>query len=114
MVFVKELSNTVLHHLDLTGARNDFKPISHAIVTLASQVRSEGAQNSLTHYYCPMVKGGGGDWLQSGGELLNPYYGSEMLHCGEKVQELPPQGKAAIEVDPHQNHQAPPLNIGNT
>jgi membrane fusion protein, copper/silver efflux system len=103
-----------LHHLDLTGARKDFKPISHAIVTLASQVRSEKAQDSFTHFYCPMVKDGGGDWLQSGGELLNPYYGSEMLHCGEKVQELPPHGKTAIEVDPHQNHEVPPLNKGNT
>ncbi len=102
-----------LHHLDLTGARKDFKPISHAIVTLASQVRTEGAQNSFTHFYCPMVKDGGGDWLQSGGELLNPYFGSEMLHCGEKVQVLPLQGNTAIEVDPDQNYKAPPLNRGN-
>jgi Cu(I)/Ag(I) efflux system membrane fusion protein len=103
-----------LHHQDLTGARKDFKPISHAIVTLASQVRSEGAQNAFTHFYCPMVKDGGGDWLQPGGELLNPYFGSEMLRCGDKVQELPPQGKPAIEAQPHQNHKAPPLNQGKT
>jgi membrane fusion protein, copper/silver efflux system len=102
-----------LHHMDLAGARRDFKPISHAIVTLASRVRSEGAQNSFTHFYCPMVKDGGGDWLQPGGELLNPYFGSEMLRCGEKVQEFPPQGKAAIEVQPHQNHQALPLHKGS-
>jgi Cu(I)/Ag(I) efflux system membrane fusion protein len=101
-----------LHHMDLTGARRDFKPISHSIVTLASQVRSEGAQNPFTHFYCPMVKDGGGDWLQPGGELLNPYFGSEMLHCGEKVQEFPPQGKTAIEDQPHQNHTDPPLNKG--
>jgi Cu(I)/Ag(I) efflux system membrane fusion protein len=103
-----------LHHMDLTGARKDFKPISHAIVTLASQVRSEGARNSFTHFYCPMVKDGGGDWLQPGGELLNPYFGSEMLRCGDKVQEFPPQGKAAIEAQPHQNHKAAPLNKGKT
>jgi membrane fusion protein, copper/silver efflux system len=103
-----------LHHQDLAGARKDFKPISHAIVTLASQVRREGAQNSFTHFYCPMVEDGGGDWLQSGGELLNPYFGSEMLHCGEKVQELPVQGKTTIKVDPHQNHKALPLNQGKT
>ena len=103
-----------LHHMDLTGARKDFKAISHAIVTLASQVRSEGARNSFTHFYCPMVKDGGGDWLQPGGELLNPYFGSEMLRCGDKVQEFPPQGKAAIEAQPHQNHKAAPLNKGKT
>ncbi|MFO0903737.1 MAG: efflux RND transporter periplasmic adaptor subunit [Pirellulales bacterium] len=103
-----------LHHMDLTSARKDFKPISHAVVTLASQVRNEGAQNSFTHFYCPMVKDGGGDWLQSGGELLNPYFGSEMLRCGDKVQELPPQGKPASEAQPHENHKALPLNKGNT
>jgi Cu(I)/Ag(I) efflux system membrane fusion protein len=101
-----------LHHMELTGARKDFKPISHAIVTLASQVRGEGAQNSFTHFYCPMVKDGGGDWLQPGGELLNPYFGSEMLRCGDKVQEFSPQGKAAIEAQPHQNHRALPLSEG--
>jgi Cu(I)/Ag(I) efflux system membrane fusion protein len=40
-----------------------------------------------------MVPGGGGDWLQAGGELLNPYFGSQMLHCGEKVRELPAAAK---------------------
>jgi Cu(I)/Ag(I) efflux system membrane fusion protein len=91
-----------LHHLDLTAARRDFKPISHAVVKLATQVRSEGAQGSFTHFHCPMVKDGGGDWLQPEGELLNPYFGSEMLRCGEKVQELPPRGKPAIEAEPPQ------------
>jgi Cu(I)/Ag(I) efflux system membrane fusion protein len=103
-----------LHHFDLTGARREFKPISHAVVTLATQVRSEEAQHSFTHFYCPMVKGGGGDWLQPGGELLNPYFGSEMLHCGDKVQEFPPRGKAAIEAEPHEGHKAPPGDMRET
>ena len=98
-----------LHHLDLAGARKEFKPISHAVVTLATQIRSEGAESPFTHFYCPMVQGGGGDWLQAGGELLNPYFGSEMLRCGEKVQEFPSKGKPVIEAQPHQNHKAAPL-----
>ncbi|RPH78032.1 MAG: DUF3347 domain-containing protein, partial [Planctomycetaceae bacterium] len=84
-----------LHHLDLAGARQVFKPISHAVVTLATQVRSEDAHRPFTHFYCPMVAGGGGDWLQPGGELLNPYFGSEMLRCGEKVREFPVPQKPA-------------------
>lgn len=102
-----------LHHMDLINTRKEFKPISHAIVTLASQVRGEGTQSAFTHFYCPMVKDGGGDWLQPGGELLNPYFGSEMLRCGDKVQEFPPQGEAAIEVEPHKNHQVLPLKNGS-
>jgi len=94
-----------LHHLNLAGARKAFKPISHAIVTLATQVRSEGAQKPFTHFYCPMVAGGGGDWLQPGGELLNPYFGSEMLRCGERVQEFPTQGQSAT----HKGQEPAPL-----
>jgi Cu(I)/Ag(I) efflux system membrane fusion protein len=101
-----------LHHMELTAARRDFKPISHAVVTLATQVRSEGAQSSFTHFYCPMVKDGGGDWLQPGGELLNPYFGSEMLRCGEKVQELPPRGKPAIEAEPPPQQTVPSNSKG--
>jgi RND family efflux transporter MFP subunit len=82
-----------LHHMDLAGARKAFKPISHAVVTLASEVRSAEAKTSFTHFYCPMVPGGGGDWLQANDQLLNPYFGSEMLRCGEKVREFPPESK---------------------
>ena len=95
-----------LHHMDLAGARKAFKPISHAIVTLATQVRSAEAQQPFTHFYCPMVPGGGGDWLQAGGELLNPYFGSEMLRCGEKVTEYPPGGAPAAEPESHDQHEA--------
>ncbi|MDA0921699.1 MAG: DUF3347 domain-containing protein, partial [Planctomycetota bacterium] len=75
-----------LHHMELADARKAFKTVSHAIVTLATQVRGDAAANTFTHFFCPMVKGGSGDWLQPGGDLLNPYFGSEMLHCGEKVR----------------------------
>lgn len=97
-----------LHHMDLAGARKAFKPISHAVVTLATQIRSEQAQQPFTHFYCPMVPGGGGDWLQPGGDLLNPYFGSQMLKCGEKVAEYPPSSKAAPETDSHEQHNAVP------
>jgi Cu(I)/Ag(I) efflux system membrane fusion protein len=84
-----------LHHMDLDGARKAFKPISHAVIRLASQVRSEGAQQTFHHFYCPMVPGGGGDWLQLEDGLLNPYFGSQMLRCGEKVHELPAKSTPA-------------------
>lgn len=107
---VKEIAakSEHLHHQDLVGARKEFKPISHAAVTLASRVRSDEAQRPFTHCYCPMVPGGGGDWLQPGGELLNPYFGSEMLRCGEKVQELPAKGKPETEPDSHKGHEGAP------
>jgi Cu(I)/Ag(I) efflux system membrane fusion protein len=79
-----------LHHMNLDAARKAFKPISHAVIALATQVRGAGAEQSFTHFHCPMVPGGGADWLQPGGVLQNPYFGSEMLRCGEKVAEYGP------------------------
>jgi len=78
-----------LPHLDLKSARREFKSISRAVVTLASKARGDAARAPFTHFYCPMVPGGGGDWLQRRDELSNPYFGSEMLRCGEKVQVFP-------------------------
>ncbi|MGV3486951.1 MAG: efflux RND transporter periplasmic adaptor subunit [Planctomycetaceae bacterium] len=98
-----------LHHLDLKAARKAFKSISEAVVTLATQVRSEAAKHSFTHFYCPMVPGGSGDWLQADGNLLNPYFGSQMLRCGEKVHEFPVQGSPPADVDAHDQHPAAPV-----
>ncbi|HJN09584.1 MAG TPA: efflux RND transporter periplasmic adaptor subunit [Pirellulaceae bacterium] len=78
-----------LHHLDLGKARHDaFRPISHAVVTLATLLRGEGATTTYHHMFCPMVDGGAGDWLQPTSELVNPYKGSKMLHCGEIVHKF--------------------------
>ena len=77
---------------DLDAARVAFKPVSHAVLKLSAAVRGPGSAAAFTHFYCPMVQGGGGDWLQPGGlprdALRNPYYGSQMLTCGEKVREV--------------------------
>lgn len=96
-----------LHHLDLAGARKEFKPISRAVVALATQVRAADAVNPFTHFYCPMVPAGGGDWLQPNNELLNPYFGSEMLRCGEKVQAFPPAKAAVPGLQGVQEHGTP-------
>jgi Cu(I)/Ag(I) efflux system membrane fusion protein len=94
-----------LHHLDLTAVRKEFKPISQAMLKLAAQSRGEKAQTPFTQFYCPMVPGGGGDWLQPNGELVNPYFGSEMLRCGEKVREIPAT-KPDHKHDSHPGHDA--------
>jgi membrane fusion protein, copper/silver efflux system len=98
-----------LHHMEIEEARNSFKPISHAVVELATQARGETASASFTHFFCPMVKGGGGDWLQADDRLLNPYYGAEMLRCGDKVHQFPPRTQPQpIEAVPHEHGAAPP------
>ncbi len=81
------------------------------------QVRGSETENNVVHYYCPMVPGGGGDWLQSEGELRNPYWGSEMLTCGELVEDLsltpqqPPP--AELEDDPFSGMEVQSLDLGD-
>lgn len=39
--------------------------------------------------FCPMAKNGdGGYWLASESDIKNPYYGDEMLECGEVKEEI--------------------------
>lgn len=87
-----------LHHLELDQARHEaFRPISHAVVTLATMVRGDSADTEFHHMFCPMVKGGAGDWLQPTKQLRNPYYGSKMPRCGDVVREFPIEGSGAGE-----------------
>lgn len=92
-----------LHHLEIDKARHDaFRPISHAIVKLASHVRGDQASEPFHQMFCPMVKGGAGDWLQPDSTLLNPYWGSQMLTCGDVVRTLTPAPESATaEMDVH-------------
>lgn len=84
-----------LHHLALNEARVKFKPISHAVVTLSTKARGAQAAQAFNHFFCPMVQQGEGDWLQPDATLSNPYYGSEMLRCGELVRTIPADFRAA-------------------
>ncbi len=87
-----------LHHLEIDAARHEaFRPLSHAVLELAAAVRGDTAARPFQHMFCPMVKGGEGDWLQDGEELRNPYWGSQMLTCGEVVRELPLPADARTE-----------------
>lgn len=72
----------------LTTARDAFRAVSHALLRAATVARGPRTALKLTHCYCPMVPGGGGDWMQPGGDLSNPYWGSEMLTCGEVVDDM--------------------------
>ncbi|QDV23348.1 efflux RND transporter periplasmic adaptor subunit [Aureliella helgolandensis] len=72
----------------LESARVAFRSVSHALLRAAVDARGPKSALSLTHYYCPMVPGGGGDWMQPGGEIANPYWGSAMQDCGELVRQM--------------------------
>ncbi len=61
--------------------RAAFVGLSAAMSTLIEVVRpSRDRWPKLYIYHCTMSKG---DWIQSGPEKRNPYYGFKMLTCGE-------------------------------
>jgi hypothetical protein len=77
---------------DLATARRSFKTMSDGMV---EYMRSEPAsQSGRVVIHCPMAFANKGAlWVQSEGKIANPYHGSEMLRCGNKLAwdaELPP------------------------
>ena len=63
---------------DLKAARAAFKELSLAMVDWAAKTKPQGYET----YSCSMFPG---KWVQKSGPIRNPYYGKEMLECGEKA-----------------------------
>ncbi|MDH3197681.1 MAG: efflux RND transporter periplasmic adaptor subunit [Candidatus Krumholzibacteria bacterium] len=69
------------HGGDIEGTRAHFQALSDVLIAYVRAHRGALAEVPL-QAYCPMKDA---YWLQAGGELLNPYYGSKMLYCGKFV-----------------------------
>jgi hypothetical protein len=66
----------------LSKQRINFASLSTALVDMFKH--AEITSGSMFVQYCPMANDGdGGYWLASETEIRNPYYGEEMLNCGE-------------------------------
>jgi hypothetical protein len=61
---------------DLKTAREAFTPLSDAVIAAAKAANIPDVKVA----YCPMAKA---SWLQKEDTIKNPYYGSQMLTCGE-------------------------------
>jgi len=68
---------------DLATLREQFKGFSKAMALFVNATGAEGEQL----WFCPMADG---YWLQEQGDdsPRNPYYGSAMLKCGSKADEV--------------------------
>lgn len=60
--------------------------LSSALIAITERARPGPSIGALAVMHCPMVPA---DWLQPGEQLRNPYYGSEMLECGELKTKVP-------------------------
>ena len=63
---------------DIKAAREAFKPLSASLAKYMSDHKA--GKGTYHEVYCPMANA---NWLQVGKDIKNPYYGKEMLDCGE-------------------------------
>ena len=70
----------------LDRKRIPFESISAAMIFHTRENPPSG--ESLYVHSCPMVRNGSADWLSREKEILNPYHGDRMLHCGMIKDEI--------------------------
>ncbi len=76
---------------DIVSARIVFEDMSKAITSL--QTSFGHASGMYYEMYCPMAFDfRGAYWLQRNDSLVNPYFGAEMLKCGETKKTFKPNG----------------------
>lgn len=63
---------------DISESRSEFKKVSEPFTSLVMKKK----EKDFEVVSCPMA---GAKWVQKKGEVANPYYGKEMLTCGEKL-----------------------------
>ncbi len=70
------LASTAAGAGEIEELRRAFKPLSAKMLEAA-------LPEGYAVAFCPMAFDyEGGHWIQREGEIMNPYYGSGMLHCG--------------------------------
>ncbi|HIQ22809.1 MAG TPA: efflux RND transporter periplasmic adaptor subunit [Planctomycetes bacterium] len=85
---------------DIEAMRGRFERLAAAMLELVDQFGHAQPQ-VLAKAHCPMAfDNRGAPWLQAGTELLNPYFGHKMLHCGKIERTFPPAGGTVQEERP--------------
>lgn len=88
------LKNSLKEHADaiakngtsLASQRTHFEMLSTDVYDLVKALKTN---QTLYKEFCPMYNDGkGGTWISETKEIRNPYYGKEMLECGEVQEEI--------------------------
>jgi membrane fusion protein, copper/silver efflux system len=86
-----ELSTTLNKVVSVDGiktARKHFEPLSNSMIETVKIFGGQGDE-PLVLFHCPMaIDNKGAQWLQNDGEARNPYFGSVMLRCRDRVETL--------------------------
>ncbi|WP_434421235.1 hypothetical protein [Nannocystis pusilla] len=69
---------------DIDTARAGFEKMSMGLISYLKAHSDQRAGYEVV--FCPMAfNNKGAYWVQKTGEIINPYHGMMMLHCGDKV-----------------------------
>ncbi len=80
---LQKLSFDISATNDIKAQRASFSAVSDSIYTL---LKSYAADKTIYQAHCPMAfDGKGASWLSDDSVIRNPYFGDEMLECGEVI-----------------------------
>jgi len=89
--------------LDINAARRAFELASIAVIQLERRFGHLG-DVPVTEIRCPMAFDGGASWIQRAGPTANPYFGAQMLTCGNLVEVHQPRlGREPVATSGHQH-----------
>lgn len=86
IAIVKENAQHVTEAPEVSHQREHLGPLSSAMHNL---IQTFGGGKTLYYDFCPMANDNkGGYWLSETEEIKNPYFGDEMLSCGQVKETL--------------------------
>lgn len=78
---IAEQAKQVYASADIDGQRKAFQPLSDLLFDLLRTIQYNGS--TVYQQHCPMAfDNTGANWLSYSKEIVNPYFGEKMLHCG--------------------------------
>lgn len=100
-----KLGESLKQASDIQAMRIAFKPLSEEIGVLARSF-GFGDAGPIYELHCPMAfQGQGAVWYQENDQVRNPYYGSSMLTCADRVERVVHDEPAMPDASQtHQNH----------
>ncbi len=92
---------------DINALRSEFKPLSEEIGVLAKSF-GFGEAGPIYELHCPMAfQNKGATWYQSSDQVRNPYFGSLMLKCADRVRQVIHEAPAHLKAPEHSSHEKP-------
>jgi Cu(I)/Ag(I) efflux system membrane fusion protein len=81
---MSEIASSITNTETLEDQRELFKTLSEHLI---EGLENTGSDQPIYVQYCPMAfDNEGASWISLSDEILNPYFGDQMLHCGSVLK----------------------------